>query len=167
LLTLLHAHQHLGITILVSPSRDGQLVLGLLPKFGYKAFRGSSSEGGVKALQLLLANLREGGCVGLTPDGPRGPRHSLNLGPAWLARESGLQILTVGTACDRAWRLKSWDRFTIPKPRARLVISYGEPIHVAKGANEADLEAATELARQRLLTLETEAFAHLALPPDW
>ena len=73
----------------------------------------------------------------ITPDGPIGPRHSINAGIAWLARETGLPILTAAVTCDRAWRLRNWDRHLIPKPRAKLVLTERlqvgqQPPHLAR-----------------------------------
>jgi lysophospholipid acyltransferase (LPLAT)-like uncharacterized protein len=153
--------------VLVSPSEDGDISESLLEGFRYRVVRGSSSRGGARALREMLVVLDRGGVLVITPDGPRGPRHSTNPGLAWMARATGYPIVPVGFACDRAWRAKSWDRFTIPKPGARVVISYGAPVEVARGAQPADLEAATERIRLELIEAERRAFAHLGAEPDW
>lgn len=154
-------------TVLVSRSKDGDISEKLLQRFGYRVIRGSSSRGGASAARAMLASLGKGSKLIVTPDGPRGPRHSLNPGLAWMARETGLPILPMGFACDRAWRLDSWDRFTIPKWGARVVLCFGEPLYVAAGASDAELQAVTEELGRRMKAAETQGFEHLKEPPDW
>jgi lysophospholipid acyltransferase (LPLAT)-like uncharacterized protein len=163
----LQSHAHRSWRVLVSPSPDGEISQSLLKSFGYVPIRGSSSRGGARALREMVETLRGGMVVIVTPDGPRGPRHSMNSGLAWMARATGHAILPMGFACDRGWRMRSWDRFTIPKPWARVAMVYGTPIRVARGATPEDLERATEEIRARLMAAEQKAFAHLAQEPDW
>jgi len=161
------AHAHTGLSVLVSPSDDGKLVLPLLAHFGYGAVLGSSNKNPARAVREMLERLQAGGRVVITPDGPRGPRHSTNPGPVWMARETGFPILPLGCAADRAWHLSSWDAFTIPKWRARVVLRYAEPLEVARDAGEEQLAALTAELRARMLAAEEEAFRLLAEPPDW
>lgn len=167
MLPALPLHRDMGAQILVSPSDDGALVKGLLARFGYFVIRGSTSRGAPRALREMRQHLRQGQTVVITPDGPRGPRHVVNIGLAWLSRETGLPILALGVAADRAWHLRSWDSFTIPKPRARVVVTYSEPLSVAPDANEAELEAVTEEIRLALLRGEARAFEMLGVDRDW
>lgn len=155
-----------GIYVLVSPSEDGDLSERLLKSFGYQVVRGSSSRGGAKALRALLEVLDAGGVVVITPDGPRGPMHSVNSGLAWMARATGRSIVPVGVAADPAWRLRSWDRFTIPKWRARIAVTFGEPIRVEREAAPHELERITQLVRERTLEIERRCAARLGLEPD-
>jgi hypothetical protein len=163
----MHAFREGRWHVLVSPSADGDLSEKLLRRFGYEVIRGSSSRGGARALRSMLEILESGGRIVVTPDGPRGPRHSMNPGLAWMARATGFPVIPLGFGCDRAWRLSSWDRFTIPKPRARVVYAWGEPLSLPRDAGERELERATEELRTRTLAAEREAFAHLGLEPDW
>jgi len=175
LVTLWHGRMLLGIpagadsglSVLVSPSGDGRLVTTILPHFGYGWILGSSNKNPAKALREMLDRLTGGGRIVITPDGPRGPRHAINNGTAWLARETGFPILAVGCASDRAWQLKSWDRFTIPKWGARVVVQYAEPLEIARGADDAELERASQEVRRRMLVAEEAAFRHLGRVPDW
>lgn len=153
--------------VLVSPSADGDISERLLESFRYKVIRGSSSRGGARALREMLTVLDAGAVLIITPDGPRGPRHSMNPGLAWMARATGYPVVPVGFGVDRAWRLKSWDRFTIPKPRARIAMVYGEPVSVPRAATPADLEKATQAIHDSLVAAEREGFAHLSVPIDW
>ncbi|HEX6881867.1 MAG TPA: lysophospholipid acyltransferase family protein [Planctomycetota bacterium] len=161
------AHARTGLAVLVSPSDDGKLVLPLLEHFGYGTVIGSSNKNPARAVREMLERLRTGGRVVITPDGPRGPRHSTNPGPAWMARETGFPILPFGCAADRAWHLKSWDAFTIPKWRARVVLNYAEPLVVPPDASEEALASTTAELRARMLAAEEEAFRRLGIAPDW
>jgi lysophospholipid acyltransferase (LPLAT)-like uncharacterized protein len=163
----LEHHRDRQHAVLVSQSDDGALVKPLLLKFGFKVIRGSSSRGGARALREMLGELRLGGTIVITPDGPRGPRHATNAGLAWMARATGFPILPIGFAVDHAWRMKSWDEFTIPKPRARVAMAYGEPILVPREASEADMARVTSLFRERLLACEARAAQELGVPLDW
>lgn len=164
LLGLTH-HAGRGYTVLVSPSDDGSLVTRLLERFDYGVIRGSSNQRNVRALHAMVGELRRGGTVVVTPDGPRGPRHGMNPGLAWMARVTGFPILPIGFTCDRAWSLKSWDRFTIPKRGARVEIDYAEPLRVAPDAGDDELSRVTAEVRRRLLSAEERGFARLGIEP--
>lgn len=153
-------------TILVSRSGDGDLSELFLKSCGFPIIRGSSSRGGASALRSMLKVLRAGDTVVLTPDGPRGPRHQINEGVAWLARATGRPALPAGFACSSYWQLGSWDRFNIPRPFARIAISYGEPVPVPRDVDEQQLAEASETIRSRLVEAERRAFAHLGREND-
>jgi lysophospholipid acyltransferase (LPLAT)-like uncharacterized protein len=154
-------------SVLVSRSADGDVTERMLEAFRYQVIRGSSSRGGARALREMLGVLEAGRNLVITPDGPRGPRHSMSPGLTWMARATGCAIVPCGFVCDRAWRLNSWDRFTIPKRGARVVLAYGEPVRVSRDASPQDLEAAGVLVRERILDAERRGFALLATEPDW
>ena len=121
---------HPGITTLVSRSQDGEIIARVLRLMRFGTRRGSSSRGGKEALSELEAVLASGVPVAITPDGPRGPRHVAQMGTIALAARSGAPIIPLGVAAAPAWTLKSWDRFQIPKPFARGVLVFGEPLTV-------------------------------------
>ena len=160
-------HANRGYHVLVSPSDDGNLVKPLLQRFGYGVIRGSSNKNPARAIREMVDRLRVGGRVVVTPDGPRGPRHSTNPGTAWMAKATGFPILPCGIATDRAWRLNSWDDFTIPKPRARVVVVYGELLWVPADANDEAIDAATDEMARRMRAAEVRGFEHLGVEPDW
>lgn len=162
----LRGHANSGLDVLVSPSEDGGLATLALRSFGYRAIRGSLSRGGASAMRAMAAQLAEGGKLVVTPDGPRGPRHAMNSGVPWLARATGAPILPVAVAVDRAWRLRSWDRFTIPKPFARLIVHYGEPVLVPAATDDAELERIGERLAAAILAAERDGFARLDVPCD-
>jgi len=166
LLPLTH-HSQSDFTVLVSPSKDGDLMDTLLPRFGYDVIRGSSSRTGARALREMLRSLRVGGTVVVTPDGPRGPRHSGSAGVAWLARATGYPILPLGMAAEPAWRMRSWDGFTIPKWRARTALVYGQPIFVPREADDVELRTAAADMHHSLMSAEARAHARLGVEPDW
>ena len=130
-----------GSHVLASRSRDGELVARWMTRFGLVPVRGSSTRGGGEALRQLARALREGGEVVVVPDGPTGPREVLKSGVIALARLSGAPIVPTAVGASREWRLHSWDEFRIPKPFARCVVRFGEPIRIPAGADRATLEA--------------------------
>ena len=163
----IRAHRELKAHVLVSPSDDGSLVTELIERFAFRVIRGSSNKSPARALRTMVQTLKQGATVVITPDGPRGPMHSVNPGPAWMARKLGCPILPCGFVADRAWRLRSWDRFTIPKPGARVRLVYGPLIWVPPDADAAGLEAATERMRTSMLEAETRGYRDLGMEPDW
>ncbi|HEV8441292.1 MAG TPA: lysophospholipid acyltransferase family protein [Methylomirabilota bacterium] len=128
--------------VLASRSRDGELVARFVGCFGLEAVRGSSSRGGAEALRLLARSLRAGRDVVVVPDGPRGPRELVKGGVVALARLSGAPIVPMALGASAEWRLSSWDEFRIPKPFARCVVRFGEPMRIAGDADRAAEEAA-------------------------
>lgn len=121
-------HRNRGYCTLTSISFDGELAARFARRFGFIAVRGSSSRGGVAALSQLERQVREGPGVAYTLDGPKGPRRDAKAGVGYIAGRTGMPIVPGAAAVDRAWRLRSWDRFIIPKPGARILMRYGEPI---------------------------------------
>jgi lysophospholipid acyltransferase (LPLAT)-like uncharacterized protein len=149
LLPLLWQHRHQGVAIVVSEARDGQYLSDLAASLGYRAVRGSSTRGGARALLGAVRELKAGRSIAFTPDGPRGPRRELKPGVVAAAQRGQGVIMPIHAQADRAWRLHSWDRFMIPKPLARVWITYGRPFEVAPGEGglaEGLEEAATRLA---------------------
>lgn len=105
---------------LVSASRDGAWLSALFDRFGISVIRGSSSRRGAPALREILRVLRAGHDIGITLDGPRGPAYIAKEGIGLLARHSGAPVVHVVPCHPSAWRLRSWDRFFIPKPFSRV-----------------------------------------------
>ncbi len=162
-----HAHQlsavwHLRAIrghILISASKDGEYIARIASTLGFRPIRGSSSRGGVSGLLELVRRVNEGAPVGITPDGPRGPRYSVHRGVLNIARRSGKPITPFAIGLSRYWELPSWDRFRIPKPFSRGVLCTGEPISVPRDADEAVLDRAAADLRASLLALEERADA--------
>jgi lysophospholipid acyltransferase (LPLAT)-like uncharacterized protein len=137
-----YLYGHRGSLVLASRSRDGEIVSRLIQRFGLEPVRGSSTHGGGEALRLLTRQLRRGREVVVVPDGPVGPREVLKSGVIALARLSGAPIVPMAVGASRYWQLRSWDEFRIPKPFARCVMRFGEPIRVPVDADRAVQEAA-------------------------
>jgi lysophospholipid acyltransferase (LPLAT)-like uncharacterized protein len=133
LLPLLWQHRRQGVAIVVSEARDGQYLNDLARSWGYRAVRGSSTRGGIRALLGAVRELQAGHSVAFTPDGPRGPCRELKPGVITAAQRGGGIIVPIHAEADRAWRLHSWDRFMIPQPLARVWITYGDPFEVEPG----------------------------------
>jgi lysophospholipid acyltransferase (LPLAT)-like uncharacterized protein len=148
LLPLLWQHRGQGVAIVVSEAREGQYLADFALSLGYRTVRGSSTRGAARALLGAVRELQEGRAVAFTPDGPRGPRRELKPGVVAAAQRAGAVIVPVHARASRAWRLNSWDRFMIPKPAARVTITYGRPFEVAEG--DTGLAAGLEDAIVRL-----------------
>jgi lysophospholipid acyltransferase (LPLAT)-like uncharacterized protein len=125
---------------LASASRDGAIIESMVTSFGVKTVRGSSSRRGVAALIALKKALNAGEQLFVTPDGPRGPRYHLQPGVVKLAQSSGAPIIPVRFHHSASWRLKSWDRFHIPKPFSKVVITVGDAIEIPAMLDENDFE---------------------------
>lgn len=128
--------------MLISAHRDGQLIARTVKHFGIETIAGSSSRGGTEALRAILKILKEGNCIGITPDGPRGPRFQASEGIVQIAKLSGLDILPASYATSRRKVLKTWDRFLIPFPFGRGVLVWGNPIKISEYPGKEGLEAA-------------------------
>ncbi len=123
------AYRGPGAKILISASKDGELIARTMQYFGQGAVRGSSSRGGRAAFRALIVQAREPVDLVITPDGPKGPRHQLKEGVVQLTRLTGRPVIPMAFACSRGHRFGSWDRFLFPFPFARGVFAYGAPVH--------------------------------------
>lgn len=130
-----------GVTVLTSPSRDGEILARLVGAFGMGAVRGSSSRRGSRALLELIKVVRGGGDVAITPDGPRGPRYVLGAGVVQLAQATGARILPVHASFTRCVRMRTWDGFVVPMPFSRVSVRVGEPVGVDGGLDGEGFEA--------------------------
>ncbi len=133
LLPVLWHHRHRGIAAVVSEARDGEYLAGLARRLGYRLIRGSSSRGRTRALRSAIRALRAGIPVGVTPDGPRGPRRVLKPGAITAAQLGGAVVVPVSVGTGSAWRARSWDRLLVPRPFARVRLAYGRPFTVLPG----------------------------------
>ncbi len=152
------------ITVLISLSRDGELINGILQSLGYEAARGSSGPSGARALASCIKTLRAGGIVGVTPDGPRGPSGVLQPGVMTMARKSGRPIVPTGSSSRPRLVMGSWDRFMVPLPFARSIILFGEPVYVPDDADDAAVEALREGVQREMRRLQDEADRRLGVP---
>jgi lysophospholipid acyltransferase (LPLAT)-like uncharacterized protein len=134
--------------VLVSASKDGEILARTMQLFGHGVVRGSSSRGGRAAFRTLLQAAKEPVDLAITPDGPRGPRHELKEGVVQLARLSGRPVVPMAIACSRGHRFASWDRFLLPFPFCRGVLAYGEPLFFAAEETEEDFRVRLQQAME-------------------
>lgn len=127
--------------VLVSRHRDGRFIGAVVNRFDLTMVHASSSRGGAAGLLALMRLLRGGAFVGITPDGPRGPRRQAAPGVVQLAAMSGKPVLPVAGRVSRGIALRSWDRMVIPLPFGRGVLVVGAPILVPRDGAEAALPA--------------------------
>jgi lysophospholipid acyltransferase (LPLAT)-like uncharacterized protein len=147
-----------GAVILISRSFDGELIARILKMFGFDAVRGSSSRGGRGGLLALKHVIETGRTAIFTADGPRGPIYKTKMGPIKLSEMTGAPIGGFHLLPERAWVLNSWDRFLVPKPFTRIVVSWAEWTRVPADlsgqqfeAKRQELDDAIEGARLRAL----------------
>jgi lysophospholipid acyltransferase (LPLAT)-like uncharacterized protein len=128
-----------GAYTLISRHADGELIAQVCQRLGIQAVRGSSTRGGVEAVRRLL-KLTGPFRVGATPDGPRGPRRQVQPGLVYLASRLGVPIVPTGFGFERPWRMRSWDRFAVPRPFTRATCVTAEPVVVPPDAGRELLE---------------------------
>ena len=145
-------------TIIVSQSFDGELITRILELFGFHTTRGSSSRGAREGLLGLQQVIESGRPAIFTADGPRGPIYRTKMGPIRLAHITGARIGAFHLEPERAWTMHSWDRFLVPKPFTRIVVSWARWTYVPADLDEdrfeekrKELNAAIERARLRAL----------------
>ncbi len=136
-LVLIGYYANRNLAVLSSLSKDGTIMATTLELLGYQVFRGSSSKGGARGLIGLIRAVQSGSQAALAVDGPKGPIYEVKPGIVELAHRTERPIIPVRTRCDRAWFIpRAWNKSYLPKPFARIVVEYGEPLaqneHVKK-----------------------------------
>ena len=136
--------QHVGqrIALLVSEHRDGEIIARIGGSFGYDTVRGSTSRGAGRALLGVIRALESGSNVAVTPDGPRGPACTFAPGALVAAQRAAVPVVPASAHASRAWRMRSWDRFLIPKPFANITVVYGDPTFVEASSSRGAVEEA-------------------------
>jgi lysophospholipid acyltransferase (LPLAT)-like uncharacterized protein len=143
------AHRGVGAAVLVSRSKDGEMIAETMRLSDIGAVRGSSSRGGAAAVRQLMEVLQSGLDIGITPDGPKGPAREVKDGVIFLAQKLGAPIVPVTNALSNKIEFKkAWDRFQVPLPFGRSVVAYGQPIEVGPdddlAAKAAELKASLD-----------------------
>ncbi|MBI3013180.1 MAG: DUF374 domain-containing protein [Elusimicrobia bacterium] len=141
-------------SVLVSRSKDGEIIARVMRLFGLGAVRGSSSRGGVRALVELKRVLESGVTVGVTPDGPRGPQRTVASGILYLAQKTGKPILPVTYSAKRKMIFHGWDDYWVPFPFNSIVVRYGHPIFISESD---DLQKKSEELRRELDRITSES----------
>jgi lysophospholipid acyltransferase (LPLAT)-like uncharacterized protein len=127
-------------SVMISQSRDGEMIADIYSRFHFRPVRGSSSRGGREALAAMVSDLERNPIAVQVLDGPRGPRGVIKPGLIVMAQLSGVPIFPFYITCDRAWVLKSWDRTLIPKPFSRIFVRWGTPFYVPEHIDDVSFE---------------------------
>ncbi|MCX5788387.1 MAG: lysophospholipid acyltransferase family protein [Elusimicrobia bacterium] len=152
---LTYTHRGSHANVLVSRSRDGEIIARVMELSRIEAVRGSSSRGAAVATRELVELGKAGKVLGITPDGPRGPARQVKPGALFLAQETGLPLLPLTVALSRRLQIeRAWDHFQVPLPFARACVIYGAPIYVRPGDNE---DAKTQELKAALDRITEEA----------
>ena len=161
-LVQLHTFRDKQIHVMMSHSRSGQIQAALWRLNGFPTVWGSTKKReGVRALREALRGLRENQVFALTPDGPKGPLHRCQPGIVYLASNAPAPVIPIAVAAARFWRLRTWDRYLIPKPFSRVHVHIGEALQVPPDLEREAIEewqvriaealdAAQNVARQRI-----------------
>lgn len=163
LLMMPYSYPGKGITILVSQSKDGELIARTVRNFGIESVRGSSTRGWISGIKGLLKSVQAGRDVAITPDGPKGPKEKAQMGAVQIARTTGLPIIPVSFNASKKKTFRSWDSFILPYPFSKGVFICGEPISVDEKSGPVEMEAARARLEDTLNKLTREAdgyFAH-------
>jgi lysophospholipid acyltransferase (LPLAT)-like uncharacterized protein len=143
--------------VMISQSRDGDMIADVCQRFNFRPVRGSSSRGGREALAKIVADLAEHSCAVHAVDGPRGPRGVIKAGLIVMAQLSGIPIVPVAVSVSRAWVLNSWDRFLIPKPFSTIFVHWGTPIPVPASLDNAKFDALRGEVEAKLRQMQDDA----------
>ncbi|MEQ8602981.1 MAG: lysophospholipid acyltransferase family protein [Marivibrio sp.] len=154
-----------ALTVLASAHRDGRLVSEGLGRFGFSAVPVDSRRGGSGPTREILRLLKQGKCVGITPDGPRGPRMRLRGGMITIAAMAQVPIVPVAYSATRRRLLGSWDRFILPLPFSRLVCLWGDPIDPPPRGDADAFERVRELVERRMTDLSDECDRRCGVSP--
>lgn len=142
-----YTHRNENASILVSQSKDGEIIAQLLRLSGIGATRGSASRGGQTATREMIDTIEAGRDLGFTVDGPKGPARKSKPGILHLAQKLDLPILPLTCAFSRKVEFKkAWDRFHLPLPFGRISVRYGAPVVVGDGDDLAAARAALDAA---------------------
>jgi len=154
-----------GMTILISPSADGELGTMILASFGGRAVRGSARRSGAAALRRLNhAIVEDRQSPAIAVDGSKGPRRYCKPGAIMVARVAGVPIIPIGFAASSGWRAPSWDRHLVPYPGSKVTITIGEPFVVEKEIDADTLEERRRELEERLNRLMEISEARIRVP---
>lgn len=162
---LAYAHRGEKASVMVSQSRDGEYIAQVMRRMNLQAVRGSTSRGGGAALREMIHRVQEGGRVGFTPDGPKGPLQTIHGGVVETARATGRPIIPTSISSRRKFVFrKSWDQFFVPLPFSHIVVAHGRPLFIAR---DLPLEDAKALVREELNRIRDRALQALEEAPSY
>jgi lysophospholipid acyltransferase (LPLAT)-like uncharacterized protein len=153
-------YRRTGASIIVSQSFDGELIARTLELFGFKTVRGSSSRGAREALLGLKSVIESGKPACFTADGPRGPIYRTKMGPVKLAQMTGARIGAFHLQPQRAWKMRSWDHFLVPKPFTRIAVAWSRWTSVPTNLPDDSLESKREELNDAIERARLLAFRH-------
>jgi lysophospholipid acyltransferase (LPLAT)-like uncharacterized protein len=140
-----------GVAILSSDSKDGERSAATWRWFGIHAVRGTAgAHTGAQALVKMIRAVKEGWDLGITVDGPRGPRQQVKPGVLAVSRKTGAWVVPVCVAYERAWKLGTWDQMLVPKPFTSVIVRYGEPFRVPANSDEESYRVQLETHLNRM-----------------
>lgn len=145
-----HYRKEANAKVVISSHFDGQLISQTVKHFGLDTISGSSNKNPARALIQALKTLKDGTDIGITPDGPKGPRHEVSDGIIIMAQKTGTKIVLLNIKPSKYWQLNSWDKFIIPKPFGTLHYYATEPIDLVG----MDMQDARDLVKKELLAHE-------------
>jgi lysophospholipid acyltransferase (LPLAT)-like uncharacterized protein len=137
--------------LMISKSKDGEIIAGVALRSGWEAIRGSSSRGGGEAMKEIIKKLEQTGLAGHIVDGPRGPAGVIKNGLIGIAHATDSVIVPFYVSADRAWYFKSWDRFFLPKPFSHVTIKFDEMLRLSPTTDEAEFESQRKLVENIML----------------
>lgn len=140
-------------SFLISASVDGDVPARIARAWGAEVIRGSANQTGALVLRDMRETLRRGVSIVTTADGPNGPQYEFKPGAVLMARIAAVPLVPIACAADRAWYLRRWDRFMIPKPFARVALAIGEPITVPSDTPLDRIEGPRAHMQQALMSL--------------
>jgi len=146
-----------NVVAFISPSRDGDILVSIGKRWGYKILRGSSSHAVAKSWVKMIQELRQGGEVIMVPDGPKGPNRTFKPGAIKLAQESGASIVPFSYSSSRKKYANSWDHFLWFTPFSKVVAIYGEPIEVPPNLPKDQFEEMRKRIEETMLALDDKA----------
>ncbi|MBC8369906.1 MAG: lysophospholipid acyltransferase family protein [Planctomycetes bacterium] len=153
--TAIGSHRNKNICVMVSLNRDGEMISSVATRMGYSTVRGSSSAGGRKAFNEITTKISADVPIAFTPDGPRGPFHSIAPGVLWASAVTGRKIYTFGVAAEKKWSANSWDKMFLAKPFSKVVIRYDSRMGVVDRNRITNKDYRTQEA-ERLKTIMDE-----------
>ena len=154
------------IDILISKHKDGDIIADLIKYHGFNSIRGSTNnpnkekeKNTITSIRKIIKTLKANVSIGITPDGPRGPRHKVSEGTINISRISNKKILPMALAYKKQWVLNTWDKFIIPKPFNKICIVWGDTIDIE--INKIDVPIQQEALEKSLINITEIATNHI------
>lgn len=156
IIPLLLRHAGEKAAVIISASRDGDLIAEPAKLLGYKTARGSSARDAIGALRSILKYSKDH-TIAITPDGPKGPAKQIKDGALYIAYMAKLPVIPIALTINKEWVFHSWDKFRLPKPFSTIHIKYGEPYFIQ---TKEELASSTLIVQELMNNLESELIHH-------